>query len=104
MTSRRFSFGSRTELLEYSRIEVRRHAKVNLALFTQHHIDMMDPEKDAVVAAFASALDEDGEGEGCRFPTIFSLLHVFSKLLFDLPAFPRRGLFAMSEDIFCNCP
>jgi ATP-binding cassette subfamily F protein 2 len=43
---------------------VRRHAKVNLALFTQHHIDMMDPEKDAV--NHMRRLDGEKPIEECR--------------------------------------
>lgn len=43
---------------------VRRHAKVSIALFTQHHIDMMDPESDSV--NHMKRLDKDKPVEDCR--------------------------------------
>lgn len=45
---------------------VRRHAKLSLARFTQHHIEMMDPEQDAVVhmrRLGAGGIKDDGTSE-----------------------------------------
>lgn len=45
---------------------VRRHAKLQLARFTQHHIEMMDPEEDAVVhmrRLGKGGIKEDGTSE-----------------------------------------
>merc|ERR1719221_1507980 len=45
---------------------VRRHAKLSLARFTQHHIEMMDPEEDAVVhmrRLGAGGIKQDGTSE-----------------------------------------
>jgi len=45
---------------------VRRHSKLSLARFTQHHIEMMDPEQDAVVhmrRLGAGGIKEDGTSE-----------------------------------------
>eukprot|EP00927_Polykrikos_kofoidii_P074107 TRINITY_DN7006_c0_g2_i1.p1 TRINITY_DN7006_c0_g2~~TRINITY_DN7006_c0_g2_i1.p1 ORF type:complete len:624 (-),score=139.64 TRINITY_DN7006_c0_g2_i1:120-1991(-) len=44
---------------------VRRHAKLHIARFTQHHVEMMDPEQDAVthMRRLGGGIREDGTSE-----------------------------------------